>query len=714
MSATVAHDPSLGSHTPSYNSYSMNPSSSSSQPTLQATTRPLGRDRARPLRRKPPVNLDEFYKNVSPQDIIVIDSDDNADDNDSSRSHDNLHKYTINSSTSRKHGYTSLSDGDNEENDDEGEIFHDARDYKRRHPLKGAGNNIYAKLAVDSSSASTSAPASATSSATSSVIGDNNDSYLSSSQSSLFEYSSIPASSTVSMLTPPGMGSLYYTTTSHNDTSTTLTPSLNYNQNTNKYTGNLSTQPHQLSSESQPNVKRRRKQRTPKEKDLNEINREITYYPPQHPIHKIMNVDVVHINDLSVPKAIGTAEMSLAGANAGMITDINVAALSPMESTTPSYDDADGHYVITPGHTFANRFVIKQMLGQGTFGKVISAYDRLTNTYCAIKIIRAVPKYRDAAKIELRVLKMLSTYDQTNHNRCIHLRECFDYRNHICIVTDLLGISVFDFLKLNNFLPFPAHHIRILAKQLLISVAFLHDLNLVHTDLKPENILLVNSESTTMKNCDIPGLTKNSKALADGKATSDADNQTTNVLKDTRIRLIDFGSAVFDDEYHSSIVSTRHYRAPEIIFGLPWSKPIDIWSVGCILVEFFTGEALFQTHDNLEHLALIETIINKKFSVPLVQEALKTKTSEAFFNPKTKKLLYPNETTKRSSKKYVKGRDNLSKIFQQVTKDPNSDPKLRKFWSLFMDLLPKMFVYDAKNRITAKEALDHPWFSFPL
>lgn len=42
-----------------------------------------------------------------------------------------------------------------------------------------------------------------------------------------------------------------------------------------------------------------------------------------------------------------------------------------------------------------------------------------------------------------------------------------------------------------------------------------------------------------------------------------------------------------------------------------WSFPCDVWSIGCILVEFFTGEALFQTHDNLEHLAMMEVVFGR-------------------------------------------------------------------------------------------------------
>lgn len=46
------------------------------------------------------------------------------------------------------------------------------------------------------------------------------------------------------------------------------------------------------------------------------------------------------------------------------------------------------------------------------------------------------------------------------------------------------------------------------------------------------------------------------------------------LLQSTDIRLIDFGSATFEDEYHSTVVSTRHYRAPEIILG--WSSLLSL------------------------------------------------------------------------------------------------------------------------------------------
>ena len=66
-------------------------------------------------------------------------------------------------------------------------------------------------------------------------------------------------------------------------------------------------------------------------------------------------------------------------------------------------------------------------------------------------------------------------------------------------------------------------------------------------------------------------------------------------LENTNVHVIDFGSAAFDDEYHMPVVSTRLYRAPEVILGLRWLYPSDLWSVGCIIAELYLGDLLFAT-----------------------------------------------------------------------------------------------------------------------
>lgn len=100
----------------------------------------------------------------------------------------------------------------------------------------------------------------------------------------------------------------------------------------------------------------------------------------------------------------------------------------------------------------------------------------------------------------------------------------------------------------------------------------LHDLRLVHTDLKPENILLVDSTYTSVPVAPYQKVRKvrvlsTSPPSKCSQASRNGPPKSKRILRSTAIRLIDFGSATFEDEYHSTVVSTRHYRAPEIILG---------------------------------------------------------------------------------------------------------------------------------------------------
>ncbi|KAF9347433.1 dual specificity protein kinase kns1 [Mortierella sp. AD094] len=290
----------------------------------------------------------------------------------------------------------------------------------------------------------------------------------------------------------------------------------------------------------------------------------------------------------------------------------------------PPWDDKEGHYIVVLNEDLTSRYKILRLLGQGTFGKVVECYDRETGKHCAIKIIRAVQKYRDASKIEARVLNTLKRNDPGN--------------------------------------------------------AFLR---LIHTDLKPENILLANGNYRQMP----------------------YKSKTRRVLLDPEIRLIDFGSATFQDEHHSTVVSTRHYRAPEIILGLGWSYPCDIWSIGCILVEFLTGEALFQTHDNLEHLAMMQAVLG-----PIPEKLIRAsnKSSQKYFVHG--RLDYPNEETKRNSRKYVKALRPLRDYV--MPPESNASNISNSFAMEFLDLLTRLLAYDPAERITASQALKHPYFNF--
>lgn len=399
------------------------------------------------------------------------------------------------------------------------------------------------------------------------------------------------------------------------------------------------------------------------------------------------------------------------------------------ENSDGSCDDDDGYYIIKNNAPFVNgRFIIKKLLGQGTFGKVVKAYDNKTHEYVAIKIIKSIHKYREASKIELRVLTMLKKHDPDNKYQLIHLRECFDYRNHICIVTNLLKISLYDFMEKNQFLPFPGSHIQAISKQLLRSVAFLHDLKLIHTDLKPENILI----------------TDDSYYKKSYTKISNNEKFNRKILKDPKICTIDFGSAIFEDEYHSSVVSTRHYRAPEIILGIGWSFPCDIWSVGSILIELLTGDALFKTHKNDQHLAMMEKAVGKPIDFNMVYKCfqlysnVKPNLNSRFdytvvnnFSNLNGKLLFMNNCNDNKLIREVNQVLPIEKIVEEkigfkFNLSMNCNDSIKyfninsknvheyKFWYYYIDLIKKMLVFDPDERITAKNALHHEWFDLGI
>uniref|UniRef100_A0A453LP48 Protein kinase domain-containing protein n=1 Tax=Aegilops tauschii subsp. strangulata TaxID=200361 RepID=A0A453LP48_AEGTS len=122
------------------------------------------------------------------------------------------------------------------------------------------------------------------------------------------------------------------------------------------------------------------------------------------------------------------------------------------------------------GRRASDQDKIYRKMGEGTFGQVLECWDRERKEMVAIKIVRAVNKYSDAAMIEIDVLQKLARNDATGKH-CVQIRNWFDYRNHICIVCEKLGPSLYDFLRKTAYRPFPIDLVRELGEQLLESVA---------------------------------------------------------------------------------------------------------------------------------------------------------------------------------------------------------------------------------------------------
>lgn len=349
----------------------------------------------------------------------------------------------------------------------------------------------------------------------------------------------------------------------------------------------------------------------------------------------------------------------------------NPSSLLPSGPTIP--DDEDGHLAYKLGDIIENdshRYKILATLGEGTFGKVVKVKELDTDRILALKIIKNVDKYREAAKLEVNVLEKIQEKDPNGIHLCGKMLLWFNYWGHMCLLFELLGLSVFDFLKENNYHPYSLDQVRHITYQLCYSVRFLHDCKLTHTDLKPENILFVSSDWEVCYN---------HKKKKDFRR-----------VKNTDVRLIDFGSATFDWEHHSKVVSTRHYRAPEVILELGWAQACDVWSIGCIMFELYLGFTLFQTHDNREHLAMMEKILG-----PLPEKIIR-RTKTKFFVGND---LQWDENS--SAGKYV--RDNCKPLQKYRMSDLEDHVQL-------FDLVNKMLEYDPADRISLASAMKHPFF----
>ncbi|CAG0880366.1 unnamed protein product [Darwinula stevensoni] len=344
----------------------------------------------------------------------------------------------------------------------------------------------------------------------------------------------------------------------------------------------------------------------------------------------------------------------------------------PMDSSrAPSIeDDDDGHLIYRIGDVLQERYKVLATLGEGTFGKVVRVKDLHTDRVVAIKIIKNVEKYREAAKLEINVLETLTKKDPEGNHLCVKMLGWFDYHGHMCLVFEILGLSVFDFLKDNQYQPYPMEQVRHISYQLCYAVKFLHDNKLTHTDLKPENILFVDSDYE---------ISYSSKKKREYRR-----------VKNTDVKLIDFGSATFDHEHHSTVVSTRHYRSPEVLLELGWSQPCDVWSVGCILFELYLGITLFQTHDNREHLAMMEHILG-----PIPYRAAKKTRTKYFHHGKL------DFDERSSGARYV--RDNCKPLRKYQLNDDDDTNQL-------FDLISRMLDYDPQTRLSLGDALKHPFF----
>ncbi|CAH2045466.1 unnamed protein product [Thlaspi arvense] len=273
-----------------------------------------------------------------------------------------------------------------------------------------------------------------------------------------------------------------------------------------------------------------------------------------------------------------------------------------------------------------------------------------------------------AGQTEVQILKKLAGADPDDKRHCVRFLSSFKYRNHLCLVFESLHLNLREVLKkFGRNIGLKLSAVRSYSKQLFIALKHLKNCGVLHCDIKPDNMLV---------------------------------NENKNVLK-----LCDFGNAMFagKNEVTPYLVS-RFYRSPEIILGLAYDHPLDIWSVGCCLYELYCGKVLFPGATNNDMLRL-----QMELKGPFPKKMLR---KGAFIDQHFDHDLnfYATEEDTVSGKMIKRMIVNVKpKDFGSIIKGyPGEDPKMLAH---FRDLLDKMFILDPERRMTVSQALAHPFIT---
>ena len=315
------------------------------------------------------------------------------------------------------------------------------------------------------------------------------------------------------------------------------------------------------------------------------------------------------------------------------------------------YDDDKGRYKLVKNDHIGYRFEVVKGLGKGSFGDVVRTYDHKTQQYFALKIIRNERRFHKQGQIEIKILEHLRKEDRQDSHNIIHISEWFVFRNHICITFELLHCDLYSALKADGFRGFAAAQVKSFALSLLNCLRVLRRTHIIHCDLKPENILLCRKDSDDIK-------------------------------------VIDFGSACYDTQKVHTYIQSRFYRSPEVILGASYGLAIDMWSVGCILVELLTGQPLFPGHDEKEQLLYQMEMLG----VPSTDLLTRCKRASVFFDSNGE----PRQLTDNKGRRRVPGTRPLARVLGRA------DPELE-------DFVLACLCWDPEQRLTPRDALKHPY-----
>jgi len=320
--------------------------------------------------------------------------------------------------------------------------------------------------------------------------------------------------------------------------------------------------------------------------------------------------------------------------------------------------------------TIEEKYEFIKQIGLGSFSAVCSCYDRKDNRNVAIKkVTNAFDDLEDARHI-LREIKLLSFFDHDNIVTLLDVAKPENKLNYndVYVITDLMETDLHRVIYSRQELT--DEHIQYFIYQILRGTLYFHSANVIHRDLKPANILA--NKNCDLKICDF--------GLDHGKIKDD-DKTVLNLIENPSLPIEYSNNIIYDDskrELNDRNIS-RWYRAPEAILSPDdYKKPVDIWSIGCILAELLGRQPLFPADNNLDELQKIISVLGSPSE------------SDLEYINDTKIKTFVNRLAKRTKQSF-----NL--MFS------NANP-------VALDLLGKMLTFSPKKRYTVEQCISHPYF----
>eukprot|EP00929_Paragymnodinium_shiwhaense_P075445 TRINITY_DN38572_c0_g1_i1.p1 TRINITY_DN38572_c0_g1~~TRINITY_DN38572_c0_g1_i1.p1 ORF type:complete len:850 (-),score=209.84 TRINITY_DN38572_c0_g1_i1:162-2711(-) len=321
----------------------------------------------------------------------------------------------------------------------------------------------------------------------------------------------------------------------------------------------------------------------------------------------------------------------------------------------------------------AARYQVLDYIGSAAFSRAVQCFDLKERRMVCMKIVKNDKDFVDQSLDEIKLLQIIqSGTDSVDDKHCLRLFDYFYHKEHLVIVTELLRDNLYEFARFNRseavaMLPasaaakpyFTLGRMQRITHQVLVALEYVHSLQLIHADLKPENILFKSYASCEVK-------------------------------------VIDFGSSCFVDDELSSYVQSRSYRAPEVVLGLPYGQKVDIWSLGCIVAELWAGYVLFQNDSVQSLLARIVGILGA-FPSHMLDAGRHV----------------PNFFCQdgRLYKELESGTDEARRIQLLLPKRTSLRQRMRTSDEEFLNFLTQVLQVNPDFRLTAKEALAHPWLA---